>query len=54
MNYKRLFIPNSYVFITVCTYKRRNTLIDKIEYLRQPVGQALPDLQTELTKERGV
>ena len=49
MNYKRLFIPNSYVFITVCTYKRRNTLIDKIEYLRQSFKYALNIFKFEIT-----
>jgi len=41
MNYKRLFIPNSYIFITVCTYKRQNILIDNIEYLRKSFKYAL-------------
>ena len=35
MNYKRVFIPNSCIFITVVTYKRKNILTDNIEYLRQ-------------------
>lgn len=35
MNYKRFFIPNSLVFITVVTKYRRNILIDHIACLRQ-------------------
>ena len=35
MNYKRLFVPNSMVFITVVTFNRKKILTDNIEYLRQ-------------------
>lgn len=35
MNYKRLFIENTYVFLTVVTYKRKKILIDNIEILRK-------------------
>ena len=48
MKYKRLFIPNSYVFITVCTYKRHNILIDKIGYLRQSFKYALNIFKFEI------
>jgi len=34
MNYKRIFIGNSYVFITIVTGKRKNILIENIEILR--------------------
>ena len=34
MNYKRLFIPNSLIFITVVTKNRKQILIDNIEYLK--------------------
>ena len=34
MNYKRLFVPNSLLFITVVTKNRRPILIDNISYLR--------------------
>ena len=40
MNYKRVFIPNSCIFITVVTYKRKNILTDNIEYLRQAFREA--------------
>ena len=53
MNYRRLFIPNSIVFITVVTFDRQEILIQNIDLLRsaikqtklvgQLVGQALPD-----------
>ena len=35
MNYKRLFLPNSIVFITVATHQRKPILITYIELLRQ-------------------
>lgn len=35
MNYRRLFINNSIVFITFVTYKRQDILIQNIELLRQ-------------------
>ena len=34
MNYKRLFVPNSLIFITVVTKDRKPILIDNINYLR--------------------
>lgn len=34
MNYKRLFIENTYVFLTLVTYKRKKILIENIEILR--------------------
>ena len=34
MNYKRLFVPNSLIFITVVTKNRKQILIDNIEYLK--------------------
>ena len=35
MNYKRLFIDNTFVFITIVTAKRRKILIDNINILRE-------------------
>ena len=35
MNYKRLFIQNSLLFITVVTKCRKNILTDNIQYLRE-------------------
>ncbi len=34
-NYKRLFIDNSYVFITVTTYERKQILVNNIDILRE-------------------
>ncbi len=34
MNYKRIFIPDAIIFITVVTYNRKNILVNNIEYLR--------------------
>jgi len=35
MNYKRLFMDNTYVFLTIVTYKRKNILIENIKILRK-------------------
>lgn len=35
MNYRRLFIKGSYVFLTVVTYNRKHILIENIELLRK-------------------
>lgn len=35
MNYKRIFIENSLIFITVVTKDRKNILIDNISFLRK-------------------
>ena len=40
MNYTRLYIPNSIVFITVVTSKRREILIDNIELLKHSIANA--------------
>jgi len=34
-NYRRVFIPNSYVFLTIITHNRAHILIDNIELLRE-------------------
>lgn len=34
MNYRRLFVPNAYVFLTVVTYNRKPILIENIDLLR--------------------
>lgn len=34
MHYKRLFVENSFIFLTIVTYKRKNILIDNINILR--------------------
>lgn len=40
MNYKRLYVPNSIIFITIVTSKRRNILIDNIELLKFSIDNA--------------
>ena len=40
MNYKRLYIPNSIIFITIVTSKRRNILIKNIELLKFSIQNA--------------
>lgn len=39
-NYRRLFIPNTYVFLTITTNYRRQILIDNIELLRESFKRA--------------
>ena len=40
MKYKRLYIPNSIIFITIVTSKRRNILIKNIELLKFSIKNA--------------
>ena len=40
MNYNRLYIPNSIIFITVVTSKRREILVDNIELLKSSIKNA--------------
>lgn len=40
MNYRRLFIENTYVFITIVTSKRRPILIDNINLLKKAFANA--------------
>lgn len=39
MNYKRLFIENTYIFFTIVTYKRKQILINNIDLLRKSFEQ---------------
>lgn len=41
MNYHRLKIPNSYIFLTIVTSKRRPILIDNIKLLKTSVSRAI-------------
>ncbi|MDD3722658.1 MAG: transposase [Lutibacter sp.] len=40
MRYRRLFLENTYVFLTVVTSKRRPILIDNIELLKKSINNA--------------
>ena len=40
-DYKRLFIENAYVFLTITTYKRKPILIDNIVLLRESFKRAI-------------
>ena len=48
MNYLRMFIPNAYIFITIVAYKRKQILIENIEYLRESFKQTLQKYQFEI------
>lgn len=48
MNYKRTFIQNSAVFITIVTYKRKNILIDNISILRKSFQYAKTKYKFEI------
>ena len=37
MNYRRYFIPNSMVFITIVTYNRKQFLLDNIELIKSSI-----------------
>ena len=45
MNYRRLFIPNSIVFITVVTFDRKEFLIPNIELLKKAIKQTIEKYQ---------
>ena len=40
MNYKRYFIPNSMVFITIVTYNRKDFLLDYIDLIKSSLNYA--------------
>ena len=40
MNYKRYFIPNSFVFITIVTYNRKPVLLNHIELIKSSINYA--------------
>ena len=40
MNYKRYFIPNSMVFITIVTYNRKQFLLGYINLIKQSLNYA--------------
>ncbi len=40
MNYKRVFVPNSYIHLIIVSYKRKNIFIDNIKLLRQSFKNA--------------
>ena len=48
MNYRRLFIPGSVVFITVATFERQEILIQNIELLRSAIKQAKQKYQFDI------
>ena len=41
MNYKRMFIPNGIIFLTIVTHNRNKILIDNIEILQQSLINTL-------------
>ena len=48
MNYRRLFIQNSLVFITIVTAKRRKILIDNINILREAFKKTINSYNYEI------
>ena len=48
MNYRRLFIPNSIVFITIVTYERKEILMQNIELLRCAIKQTKQKYQFDI------
>lgn len=47
-NYRRLFIPNAYVFLTITTNYRREILINNIELLRESFKRAMMTYKFDL------
>ena len=48
MNYKRIFVPNAYIFITIVTYNRKQILIDNIDVLRNSIKNSKQKYNYEL------
>ena len=48
MNYRRLFIQNSLVFITIITAKRRKILVDNIRILREAFKKTINSYNYEI------
>ena len=48
MQYKRLFIENSYVFITIVTAKRRKILLKNIQILREAFKRTIQSFNYEI------
>ena len=48
MNYRRLYIPNSFVFLTIVTSKRRPILINNIKLLRQALKRAVENYNCKI------
>ena len=48
MQYKRLFLENSYIFITMVTSKRRKILIDNIGILKEGLKRTILNFNYEL------
>ena len=48
MNYRRLFVDNSIVFITIVTYERQEFLIENIEILREAFHQTKQKFQFDI------
>jgi len=48
MNYRRLFIQGSYVFLTVVTYNRKKFLIDNIDLLREAFKETKTHFEFEI------
>ncbi len=40
MNYRRVFIPNSYIHIIIVSYNRKNIFIDNIDLVRRSFKNA--------------
>ena len=49
MNYRRLFIQNSIVFITIVTYNRQNILVQNINLLKNAILQTKQKYKFDIT-----
>ena len=48
MQYKRLFVKNTYIFITIVTSKRRKILINNIDILKRALKQTISHFNYEI------
>lgn len=48
MNYKRYFIPESFVFITIVTYNRKQILLEHIDLLKSSINYAKTKIKFDI------
>ena len=48
MDYRRVFIENSYVFLTIVTSKRRKILVKNIEIIKNAIYKVIKKYNCEL------
>lgn len=50
MNYHRAYVPNTMVFLTIVTSKRRDILIENIQLLKLSLKKSLDNYQYNMSE----